>query len=70
MNKYISGIIRKRGHKALAINGTRDLIHILVSMSHDLNLSDLMEDVKSASSDFINKKRFLRQKCETFIITI
>jgi len=64
MNKYISGIIRNRGHKVLAINGTRDHIHILVSMSRDLNLSNLMEDVKSASSNFINKHRFLRQKFE------
>ncbi len=64
MNKYISGIVKNRGHKVLAINGTRDHIHILVSMSRDLNLSDLMEDVKSASSNFINKKRFLRQKFE------
>jgi len=64
MNKYISGIVRNRGHKVLAINGPRDHIHILVSMSRDLNLSDLMEDVKSASSNFINKKRFLRQKFE------
>jgi len=43
MNKYISGIVRNRGHKVLAINGTRDHIHILVSMSRDLNLSDPME---------------------------
>ncbi len=62
MNKYITGIIKNRGHKLMAINSTRDHIHILVSMSRDLHISKLVEEIKSVSSKFINERKFLRQR--------
>lgn len=48
----------------MAINGTRDHIHILVSMSRDLHISKLVEEIKSVSSKFINERKFLRQRFE------
>lgn len=60
--KYITGIIRNRNQKLLAINGMPDHIHILVSMNADKSISDLVRDIKSNSSKFINEKRFVKGK--------
>lgn len=64
LNKYITGIVRNKGHKLLAINGTRDHIHILLSINRDLHLSKLVNEIKTNSSKFINEKRFLRHRFE------
>ncbi len=52
--QYITGIIRKRNQHVMAIGGVHDHIHIFVSMNPDISLSDLMADVKRASSKWIN----------------
>jgi len=60
--KYISGIIRKQGHKLLAINGMPDHIHILFGMKPIQSLSDLLQDIKGDSSKWINDKKHVRGK--------
>lgn len=58
--KYITGIIRRRGQKLLAINGMSDHIHILVSLDASIPISDLVRDVKAGSSHFINEHKWFR----------
>jgi len=58
--KYITGIVRNRGQKLLAINAIPDHVHMLVGMSPSVALSDLVRDVKAGSSGFINEKKFVR----------
>lgn len=58
--KYISGIIRNKGQKTLAINGIPNHIHILVGMRPSCCLSDLVREIKKASCLFVKEKRFTR----------
>jgi putative transposase len=58
--KYITGVIQNKKQKLMAINGMSDHIHLLIGLSPDLALSDLMKAVKESSSRFINDKRWVR----------
>lgn len=60
--KYITGILSNKGQKLLAINGMPDHIHILISMSTDCRLSDLVREIKKATNSFINAKGFSKGK--------
>ena len=60
--KYITGIIQNYDHKLLQINGMPDHIHIFFGMRPKQSLSDLMKKVKGDSSEWINKKGFLRNQ--------
>ena len=56
--KYISGIIRKKEQKVLAINGMPDHIHILIGMKPSCCLSDLVREIKKSSNEFIKERKF------------
>ncbi len=58
--KYISGIVRNKEQKLLAINGMPDHIHILIGMKPTCCLSDLVREVKKSSNEFINETQFIR----------
>ena len=57
LHKYLTGIIQAKNQKVIAINGTRDHIHIFIGMKPTCCLSDLVREVKKSSSAFIKKKR-------------
>jgi REP element-mobilizing transposase RayT len=58
LNKYITGIVQNKGQKMLAINGTRDHIHLFIGMNPACCLSDLIREVKKSSVAFIKDKQF------------
>ena len=60
--KYISGILRNKEQKMLAINGTSDHIHFLIGMRPSCRLSDLVREIKKSSNQFINERKFTRLK--------
>jgi REP element-mobilizing transposase RayT len=60
--KYITGIIRNDGHKLISINGMSDHLHLLIGLKPDMALSDLVRDIKSNSSKFINQRRLAHGK--------
>nr|WP_294781435.1 IS200/IS605 family transposase [uncultured Flavobacterium sp.] len=62
--KYITGIITNQKQKLIAINGMPDHIHILVGINPDVSLSDLVRDIKSSSSKFINEQNWINGKFE------
>lgn len=62
--KYITGIVQNNKHKLLAINGVEDHIHILVGFRTHQSVADLVNDIKSNSSKWINEKRFLPVRFE------
>lgn len=62
LHKYITGIITNRGQKLLAIFAMPDHVHILISIKPDMRISDLVRDIKSGSSKFINDSRWVRGK--------
>jgi putative transposase len=58
--RYITGIIRNKDQKLLAINGMSDHIHILIGMKPSCCLSDLVREIKKSSTTFIQEKKFTR----------
>jgi len=62
--KYITGIITNQKQKLIAINGMPDHIHILVGIKPNIPLSDLVRDIKSSSSKFINEQKWINGKFE------
>lgn len=60
LEKYISGIIEKRGQKTLAIFCMPNHVHILVGLKPNISISDLTRDIKAGSSQFINEKNWVR----------
>jgi REP element-mobilizing transposase RayT len=55
--KYISGIVRNKEQKMLAINGMPDHIHFFIGMKPSCCLSDLVREVKKSSTEFIKEKK-------------
>jgi len=60
--KYITGIVTNKEQKLLAINGMPDHIHILIGMRPSCCLSDLVREIKKASNEFVNQKKFVSGK--------
>src|SRR5690606_1192698 len=58
LHKYISGIIKNKGHKLIVINGVEDHIHILFDLKPAECLSDLVREIKKASTGYVNQMRF------------
>jgi len=56
LHKYITGIIRNKKQKLIAINSMPDHMHIFIGMKPSTALSDLVRDIKNNSSAFITKK--------------
>ncbi|MGQ0828707.1 MAG: IS200/IS605 family transposase [Bacteroidota bacterium] len=60
--KYITGIVKNKGHKLIIINGMPDHIHLFIGLKPAMAISDLVRDIKNNSSGFINEKQFVRGK--------
>ena len=60
--KYISGIVKNKGQKLLAVNGMPDHIHILIGMQPSCKLSDLVREIKKASNVFVNENKLSKYK--------
>jgi putative transposase len=60
--KYISGIVKNKGQKLIAINGAHDHIHIFIGIKPSIAISDLVRDIKNNSSNFINNQHFVKGK--------
>jgi len=59
LQKYISGIITRRGQKLLAIHCMPDHTHILIGLKPNIALSDLVGDIKTGSTNQINKNKWV-----------
>jgi len=62
--KYITGIIKNKQQKMLAINGMPDHIHFLIGIKPSCCLSDLVREIKKSSNAFIKEKKFTQYKFE------
>ena len=59
LHKYITGIITKKKQKLIQINSMPDHIHILIGITPDIAISDLVRDIKRNATLFINRKRWI-----------
>ncbi len=57
--KYITGIVQNNRHKMICINGVPDHLHIFIGLRPHQAISDLVKDIKSNSSKWINEKKNL-----------
>jgi len=60
LQKYITGIVTAQRQKLIAINNMPDHAHILIGQRPDSALSDLIGDIKSGSTNFINRQRWVK----------
>lgn len=59
LHRFITGIVSNRGQKLFSIFAMPDHIHLLVSISPNNLISDLVRDIKAGSSKFINEKNWI-----------
>jgi len=62
LHKYIAGIIAAKAQKSIIVNGMPDHIHAFISLRPSIALSDVVRDIKNNSTNFINKRRFVKGK--------
>lgn len=60
--KFITEVMERRGHRVLAINGMPDHVHVFFKMKPVQSVSEIMREVKSESSKWINEQDFLTSK--------
>lgn len=58
--KYVTGIVKNQGQKLIAINGVADHVHLLIGLRPAMALADLVREIKADSTNFINKKKWIR----------
>ena len=51
--RYVGGIIRSLDSRCLAINGVEDHVHLLISLSKKVALSEFMRQVKGSSAKWL-----------------
>ena len=54
--KFLGGIARKNGFKALIVGGTENHVHMLLSLPATMPLAEAMQLLKGASSHWMNEK--------------
>ena len=59
LHGYIMGILKNKKQTMIQINSMPDHVHILIGITPDTTISDLVRDIKSQSSKFINQKRWV-----------
>jgi len=52
---YMGGIAREHDMKALAVGGTEDHVHLLLSLPSPMPIANAMREIKSASSRWMHK---------------
>ena len=63
LQQYITGIIRSKKQKLLAIYANPDHIHLLVGFNKlDIKISNFVRDIKSNSSKLINEENWFLGK--------
>lgn len=60
--QYITGIIKGKKQKMLAINGTLNHIHFFIGMKPSCCLSDLVREIKKSSNEFIKENSLSKFK--------
>ena len=53
---YVGGICRRMGSPLLAMGGTSDHVHLMVSLSKTVTLADLMMNIKRDTSKLMKEK--------------
>jgi putative transposase len=60
--KYMTGIINNHKQKLFIINGMPDHVHLLLNCKPDINLSNLVQEIKEHSTKHINNNKIIDGK--------
>lgn len=61
---YIGGTLAKLGHKPIEIGGIDSHVHILIGLDVKQSVADMVRDLKSATSRFINDSHIIPYRFE------
>jgi len=59
LQKYIAGIVTRKGQKLIAIYCMPDHTHLLLGLKPSIAPADLIGDIKTGSTNHINEQRWL-----------
>lgn len=62
LHKYISGLVKNRGSKLLAVHCMPDHTHLFVGFKPVMLISDFVKEIKVESNEFINNKKWCDRK--------
>ncbi|MEI6124757.1 MAG: IS200/IS605 family transposase [Bacteroidota bacterium] len=62
LHRYITGIIKNQNEKLLIVNSVADHLHLLIGQSPTCRLSDLVREIKSESSRYINENKLSKSR--------
>ena len=59
LHKYMTGLVKNRGSKMIAVHCMPDHAHLFVGFRPgSMKISDFIKEIKVASNEFINRKHF------------
>jgi putative transposase len=58
----MAGIIKGKNQKPIIVNGVADQVHVFVGLKPAMSISNLVQDIKNNSSNFINEQKFIKGK--------
>jgi putative transposase len=64
LEKYITGIVQNHKHKMLAIGSMPDHIHIFIGYDVNQRIPDLVENIKTSSTEWIKENKLSKFKFE------
>ena len=59
LQKYITGIVTRKGQKLIAIYSMPDHTHVLVGLKPNIAPSELIGDIKTGSTNHINERKWI-----------
>lgn len=62
LHAYITGVVKNQGQKMLCINSVSDHIHMLIGLYPSMRICDLVREIKSESSAYINRERLSKKR--------
>jgi putative transposase len=58
--RYMAGIIGDKNQKSIIVNGVDDHVHLFIGLKPSCCISDLIRDIKSSTTNFINEKKLVK----------
>jgi REP element-mobilizing transposase RayT len=62
LHKYITGLVRNRKAKMLAVNCMPDHTHLFVGYNPSIHIPDFIKEIKVESNKFITDKKWIKGK--------
>ena len=59
LQKYMTAVLQNDGHKLLSISCMPDHTHLFVGLNPSVSISEMVQDVKRASTNFINENNLI-----------